>query len=64
MKQLLKNPLTETPILQQMNHIMGNKKYFRGIGGYGNKGMIAQARQNMLRNAGLIGKSRAVINET
>lgn len=39
-------------------------KYFLGIGGYGNKGMIAEARQKMLSHTGMIGKSRAVINET
>lgn len=39
-------------------------KYILGIGGLNNKGLIAEARQKMLKNAGLIGKSRAVINET
>lgn len=40
-------------------------RYFLGIGG-GNseRGLIARAREAMLRNAGLLGKSRAVINET
>jgi hypothetical protein len=39
-------------------------KYFLGIGGFGNKGMIAEARQKMLSHTGMIGKSRAIINET
>lgn len=39
-------------------------KYIFGIGGAGKSGMIAKARENMLKNSGLIGKSRAVINET
>lgn len=40
-------------------------RYLFGIGG-GNakRGIIARARQNMLRNAGLLGTSRAIINET
>ena len=38
--------------------------YYFGIGGGSKRGMIAKARENMLQNAGLIGKSRAVINET
>jgi hypothetical protein len=54
------------PNYKVIKYVQGESvaKYFLGIGGYGNKGMIAQARQNMLRHAGLIGKSRAVINET
>jgi len=40
-------------------------RYLFGIGGGASKrGIIARARENMLRNAGLLGKSRAVINET
>lgn len=39
-------------------------RYILGIGGTGKGGMIAKAREKMLKNAGLIGKSRAVINET
>lgn len=39
-------------------------KYFLGIGGYGNKGMIAEARRKMLSHTGMIGQSRAIINET
>lgn len=40
-------------------------RYFLGIGGGASKrGIIARARENMLQKAGLIGKSRAVINET
>jgi len=40
-------------------------RYYFGIGGGSSKrGLLARARQNMLRNAGLIGTSRAVINET
>ena len=39
--------------------------YVFGIGGGKSKrGLVARARENMLANAGLIGKSRAVINET
>ncbi len=40
-------------------------RYYFGIGGgKSQRGMVARARENMLVNAGLIGKSRAVINET
>lgn len=40
-------------------------RYYFGIGGGKNqRGMVALAREKMLKNAGLIGKSRAVINET
>lgn len=40
-------------------------RYYFGIGGGSSKrGLVARARENMLKNAGLIGKSRAVINET
>jgi len=40
-------------------------RYYFGIGGGKSKrGMVALAREHMLKNAGLIGKSRAVINET
>ena len=40
-------------------------RYYFGIGGgKSQRGIVARARENMLRNAGLIGKSRAVINET
>lgn len=40
-------------------------RYYFGIGGGNSKrGLVARARENMLNNAGLIGKSRAVINET
>ena len=40
-------------------------RYYFGIGGGKSKrGLVARARENMLANAGLIGKSRAVINET
>lgn len=40
-------------------------RYLFGVGGGASKrGIIARARENMLRNAGLLGKSRAVINET
>ncbi|MBP1663982.1 MAG: hypothetical protein H6Q19_1122 [Bacteroidetes bacterium] len=40
-------------------------RYYFGIGGgKRQRGIVALARENMLRNAGLIGKSRAVINET
>ena len=38
--------------------------YFLGLGGLKKSGMIAEARANMLENAGLEGSSRAVINET
>ncbi len=42
-----------------------NARYYFGIGGGRSKrGLVARARENMLKNAGLIGKSRAVINET
>lgn len=60
------NVVLSRPNYKVIKYVQGESvaKYFLGIGGYGNKGMIAQARQNMLRNAGLIGKSRAVINET
>lgn len=58
-------------VLSQKNYkiikyVEGDAKarYFLGIGGINNKGLIAEARQKMLKNAGLIGKSRAVINET
>ena len=40
-------------------------RYYFGIGGgKSNRGLVALAREHMLKNAGLIGKSRAVINET
>ena len=39
-------------------------KYLFGIGGGNKQGMIARAREEMLKNANLKGKSRAVINET
>jgi hypothetical protein len=39
-------------------------KYLFGIGGGNKQGMVARAREEMLRNANLKGKSRAVINET
>jgi maleate cis-trans isomerase len=39
-------------------------KYFFGIGGINKSGLISKARSKMLANAKLIGKSRAVINET
>ena len=40
-------------------------RYYFGIGGgKSQRGVVARARENMLANAGLIGKSRAVINET
>lgn len=40
-------------------------RYYFGIGGgKSQRGLVARARENMLANAGLIGKSRAVINET
>ncbi|HEY0261871.1 MAG TPA: DUF6567 family protein [Chitinophagales bacterium] len=39
-------------------------QYILGIGGLKRKGLIAEAREQMLANADLIGKSRAVINET
>lgn len=60
------NVVLSQPNYKVIKYVQGESvaKYFLGIGGYGNKGMIAQARQNMLRNAGLIGKSRAVMNET
>lgn len=39
--------------------------YFLFFGGNGSeRGLVARARENMLREAGLLGKSRAVINET
>jgi hypothetical protein len=54
------------PNYKVIKYVQGEStaKYFLGIGGFGNKGMIAQARKKMLQHAGLIGKSRAVINET
>ncbi|HPT44161.1 MAG TPA: hypothetical protein PLH52_09925, partial [Paludibacteraceae bacterium] len=40
-------------------------RYYFGIGGgKSNRGLVALAREHMLKNAGLIGKSRALINET
>ncbi len=39
-------------------------RYFLGIGGSNKRGIVARARENMLKEAGLIGSSRAVINET
>lgn len=40
-------------------------RYVLFFGGNGSeRGLVARARENMLRNAGLIGASRAVINET
>ena len=40
-------------------------RYVLFFGGNGSeRGLVARARENMLRNAGLIGSSRAVINET
>lgn len=38
--------------------------YFLGIGGLRKAALIESARNNMLRNSNLIGKPRAVINET
>ncbi|NLO71493.1 MAG: PorT family protein [Porphyromonadaceae bacterium] len=39
-------------------------RYVLAFGGKSKRGLLARARENMLRNAGLIGASRAVINET
>lgn len=50
-----------------VNYVEGDAcaRYFLGIGGGASKrGIIARARENMLQKAGLVGKSRAVINET
>jgi hypothetical protein len=54
------------PNYKVIKYVQGESvaKYFLGIGGFNNKGMIAEARQKMLSHAGLTGKSRAVINET
>lgn len=38
--------------------------YFFYLGGFRKKGLIEEARANMLENANLIGSSKAVINET
>lgn len=38
--------------------------YVFGMGGLSRSGMIAEARARMLANAGLVGSSRAIINET
>ena len=38
--------------------------YFFYLGGFRKKGLIEEARADMLDNANLIGSSRAVINET
>ena len=50
-----------------VKYVEGDAKalYYFGIGGGTSKrGLVARARENMLKNAGLIGKSRAVMNET
>ena len=39
-------------------------KYFLVFGGFRTKGLIEEARAEMLENANLIGSSKAVINET
>lgn len=52
---------------QIVNYVEGaaSARYFLGIGGgSGKRGIIARAREHMLHKAGLIGTSRAIINET
>lgn len=58
-------------ILQDNNYTIVQKvrgesraNYFLYIGGIRKKGLIEEARANMLENANLVGSSKAVINET
>jgi len=38
--------------------------YFLGIGGFSKEGLIAEARGEMMNRADMIGKPRAIVNET
>lgn len=58
-------------ILQDNNYTIVQKvrgeseaDYFFYFGGFRKKGLIEEARANMLENANLVGSSKAVINET
>ena len=58
-------------ILQDSNYTIVQKvrgeseaDYFFYFGGFRKKGLIEEARANMLENANLVGSSKAVINET
>lgn len=65
------NQNTTNVILQDNNYTIVQKvrgeseaNYVFYFGGFRKKGLIEEARANMLENANLIGSSRAVINET
>ena len=58
-------------VLQDNNYTIVQKvrgesqaDYFFYFGGFRKKGLIEEARADMLENANLIGRSKAVINET
>lgn len=58
-------------VLQDNNYTIVQKvrgesqaDYFFYLGGFRKKGLIEEARTNMLENANLIGSSKAVVNET
>lgn len=38
--------------------------YILGFGGLKKNGLVAEARANMLKNADIVGSSRAIVNET
>lgn len=65
------NQNTTNVILQDNNYTIVQKvrgeseaNYVFYFGGFRKKGLIEEARANMLENANLVGSSRAVINET
>lgn len=49
-----------------VDSVMGSAKasYILGLGGVSKKSLIAEAKAEMLRNANLVGSSKAIINET
>lgn len=65
------NQNTTNVILQDNNYTIVQKvrgeseaNYVFYFGGFRKKGLIEEARANMLENANLVGSSKAVINET
>lgn len=65
------NQNTTNVVLQDNNYKIVQKvrgeaqaNYFFYFGGFRQKGLIEEARVNMLENANLLGSSKAVINET
>ncbi len=61
---------TEVVLSQRNFRVVSNVKgesnalYVLGIGGFSTNAMIAEAKAQMLSKADMIGKSRAIINET